>query len=244
VFVKNQTTSNDASHAARGSDAVAMGIGLQPGSRLRAHLTAAVNTAVDTPVVAVVDYNYIRNGEMVVPAGSKVFGRLESADRSGYLAVRFDSMLLPSGESVTLQATATDLKMRPLRGKAEGKYRVKRVLVTSATGVGEIAATVLGAGHLNQPLNQGYLVKSRVAENIGQASDNQVAQLAVIEHVVVSLPANTEIYVVLEKAANAINESGHRQTGSGQNSQSAEELRQLLQLQKELNQPVAQDGMN
>ena len=44
---------------------------------------SCVSTAVQTPVVAVIEYNYEQNGEIVVPAGAKAFGRMEAVDRSG-----------------------------------------------------------------------------------------------------------------------------------------------------------------
>lgn len=83
-------------------------------SRLRARLESAVSTAVLTPVVAVIEYNYEQNGEIVVPAGAKLFGRLEAADRSGYIGIRFDSLLLPNGSSIAVEAAATDLQLRPV----------------------------------------------------------------------------------------------------------------------------------
>jgi hypothetical protein len=62
-----------------------------------------------------------------------------------------------------------------------------------------------------------------------------------MEHVVVTIPANTAIYVVLEKTASSRVASGRSTLSSSQstNSASADELRQLLQLQRELQQTAA-----
>jgi hypothetical protein len=210
-------------------------LGLAPGTRLRAHLESAVNTAVKTPVVAVVEYNYERDGEIIVPAGAKVVGHLESADRSGYVGVRFETLLMPNGATVNIQAAATDLQLRPLRGKVQGKNTGKNVLVRSLAGVGETMATLVGQGSLNQPLSQADLLRGRVVNNIGQASDEELARLAITERLVVSVPASTEIYVVLEKPTLP-------QPATPQPRQpipsapAAEQLRQLLELQRELNQ--------
>ena len=65
-------------------------------------------------MVAVIEYNYEQNGEIVVPAGAKVFGHLETVDRSGYVGIRFDSLMMPDGSSVSLEGAATDLQLRPL----------------------------------------------------------------------------------------------------------------------------------
>jgi hypothetical protein len=240
VFVRNSSSSAANS---RPQDVVApikLGVGLAPGARLRARLESAVNTSVRTPVVAVVEYNYEQNGEIVIPAGAKAFGHLESADRSGYVGIRFDSLLMPNGSSVTLEAAATDLQLRPLRGKVEGKHTGKNVLVRSFAGVGEVAATLVGRGSLNQPLSEGDLLRERVSNNIGQASDQTVANLALTERIVVSVPADTEIYVILQKAAKENAQPPHTQSQSAPPSQvNIEELRQLMQLQRELNQSAA-----
>lgn len=237
VFVKNSTSSSGNQKPPDIAPAIDIGIGLAPGTRLRARLESAVNTAIRTPVVAVIEYNYEQNGEIVVPAGAKAFGHLESADRSGYIGIRFESLLMPDGSLVALEAVATDLQLRPLRGKVEGKHTGKNVLVRSFAGVGEIAATLVGRGSLNQSLSEGDLLRERVANNIGQASDQTVANLALTERIVVLVTANTEIYVILQKAAKENSQSSRVQLPSQAATQpSIEELRQLMQLQRELNQ--------
>lgn len=240
VFVKNSMSSSGNQKPQDIAPATDIGIGLAPGTRLRARLESAVNTAVRTPVVAVIEYNYEQNGEIVVPAGAKAFGHLESADRSGYIGVRFESLLMPDGSSVALEAAATDLQLRPLRGKVEGKHTGKNVLVRSVAGVGEVAATLVGRGSLNQPLSESDLLRERVANNIGQASDQTVANLALTERIVVSVPADTEIYVILQKAAKENAQATRVQSPSPTaNQPNIEELRQLMQLQRELNQGMA-----
>lgn len=240
VFVRNKSTSAATAKSQDPATAIDLGIGLAPGTRLRARLESAVSTAVRTPVVAVIEYNYEQNGEIVIPAGAKVFGHLEAADRSGYIGIRFDSLTMPDGSSVSLEAAATDLRLRPLRGKVEGTHAGKNILVRSFAGVGEIAATLVGRGSLNQPLSEGDLLRERVSNNIGQSSDQAVANLSLTEHVVVSVPADTEIYVILQKPAKESVQSPRLQLPSQNGSQpSIEELRQLMQLQRELNQTAA-----
>jgi hypothetical protein len=52
---------------------------LPPGARLMARLESAATTAVDTPVVASIEYNYERSGMTVVPAGTKAIGDIQQA---------------------------------------------------------------------------------------------------------------------------------------------------------------------
>jgi hypothetical protein len=237
VFVRNSPSSASNAKPLDPAAAVDWRLGVAPGTRLRARLESAVSTAVRTPVVAVIEYNYEQNGEIVVPAGAKAFGHLESADHSGYVGIRFDSLLMPDGSSVGLEAAATDLQLRPMRGKVEGKHTGKNILVRSFAGVGEIAATLVGRGSLNQPLSEGDLLRERVSNNIGQASDQTVANLALTEHVVVSVPADTEIYVIVQKPVKESVQTPRAQVPPQTASQpSIEELRQLMQLQRELNQ--------
>lgn len=110
----------------------------------------------------------------------------------------------------------------------------------SLAGVGEIAATLAGRGSLNQPLSEGDLLRERVTNNIGQASDQTVANLALTEHIVVSVPADTEIYVVLQKPAKQVVQESHTQypPSRSMGQPNIDELRQLLQLQREMNQSL------
>ncbi|HET6840232.1 MAG TPA: hypothetical protein VFK06_00850 [Candidatus Angelobacter sp.] len=149
--------------------------------------------------------------------------------------------MMPDGSSVNLEAAATDLQLRPLKGKVEGRNTGKNILVRSFSGVGEIAATLVGRGSINQPLSEGDLLRERVSNNIGQASDQTVANLAITERLVISVPASTEIYVVLQKVAKENSTTSEARTadkpGNGvAGAPSIQELRQLLQLQRELNQ--------
>lgn len=222
-----------------GSPTLDVGLGLATGTRLRARLESAANSAVRTPVMAVIEYNYERNGEIVVPAGTRVIGQMQDADRSGYVRIEFDSMMMPDGTAVPMQAVATDLEMRPLKGKVEGKNTGKNVLVRSMSGVGQVGAMLVGRGNLNQPLSESDLIRERVGSNIGEAGDEQISSMAVTQHIVVTLPANIPIYVVLEKTLKPAASSSSLRSARADNPGSVEELRQLLQLQRELNQPRA-----
>jgi hypothetical protein len=220
-----------------------IGLGLNTGARLRARLETAASTAVRTPVLAVVEYNYERAGEIIVPAGAKAVGHVQDADRSGYVRVQFDSLMMPDGAAVPIQAVATDLELRPLKGKVEGKNTGKNVLVRSFSGIGQVGAMLVGRGNLNQPLSESDLLRERVGNNIGEAGDEQVSKLAVTQRIVVTIAAGTPIYVVFEQTpkTNAASVESGLRSAQPANVTNAEELRQLLQLQRELNQPAKGD---
>jgi hypothetical protein len=171
-------------------------------------------------------------------AGTVNESRQEAADQSGYVGVRFDSLMMPDGSSLSLEASATDLRLRPLRGKVEGKHTGKNILIRSFTGIGEIAATLVGRGSLNQPLSEGDLLRERLTNNIGQSSDQTIATLALTERIVVLVPADTEIYVILQKPTKQVlqNRGGAQLSPERASQPTIEELHQLMQLQHELDQ--------
>ena len=72
-------------------------LALAAGTRLVARLQTPVSSAVAAPVVAVVEYNYERNGQIVLAAGSKVIGRLTQVNPSGYVGMQFSQVEMPDG---------------------------------------------------------------------------------------------------------------------------------------------------
>jgi hypothetical protein len=213
-----------------------IGLGLSTGTRLRARLESAASTAVRAPVLAVVQYTYEQDGQIVVPAGAKAVGHIQEADRSGYVRIQFESLMMPDGATVPIQGGATDLDMRPLKGKVEGKNTGKNVLVRSLSGIGQAVALLLGQGSLNQPLSESDLMRERLGNNIGEASDEEISRLAITSRIVVTVSADTPIYVVLEQTPKGDSGSVRNPQSPQSLATNADELRQLLQLKRELNQ--------
>jgi hypothetical protein len=225
-------TMNDA------TPALGLGLGLAAGVRLRARLELAATTAVQAPVLAVIEYNYEQGGEIIVPAGAKAVGHIRQANRSGYVDLEFDSLLMPDGASVPIEAAATGLDLRPLKGKVEGKNTGKNVLVRSLAGIGQAGSLFLGQGSLNQPLSESDLMRERLVSNIAEAGDEEVSRLTVNRQIVVTVSAGIPIYVVLQQSAKS-NQAPATLGSPGLPAGSApnvDQLRQLLQLQQELNQ--------
>jgi len=217
-----------------------LGLGLATGTRLRGRLDSAASTAVRTPVLAVIEYNYEQNGEIVVPAGAKAIGHIRDANRAGYVDIQFDSLLMPDGASVAIEAAATDLDLRPLKGRVEGKNAGKNVLVRSLSGIGQAGSMLLGRNGLNQPLDESDLIRERVSSNIGEAGDEEVSRLAMTQRIVVTVSAGVPIYVVLEQTPKS-NQGSSQPARSipPANSANVDQLRQLLQLQQEVNEPTS-----
>jgi len=221
---------------------------LPVGTRLVARLQSAVNSAIKTPVVAAIEYNYEKGGQIVVPAGAKALGTLQQADRSGYVAIRFDTMQMPDGTTEKIDAAAMSLTYGPLKGNVNGRRTGTRFLVRAFTGIATAATYLVGAGGnngFNGPLSESALLRDRIATNIGIAGDQELNGLAFNQNIVVTVPGNTRFYIVVEKSA----ASGGGQVRPAATQQvnnaplpTAEELRQLLQLRRELSEMVQQPG--
>src|SRR5579859_1209397 len=221
---------------------------LPVGTRLVARLQSVVNSAIKTPVVAAIEYNYEKDGQIIVPAGAKALGTLQQADRSGYVTIRFDMMQMPDGTTEKIDAAAMSLTYGPLKGSVSGRRTGTRFLVRTFTGLGTAATYLVGAGGsngFNGPLSESALLRDRIATNIGIAGDQELNGLAFNQNIVVTVPGNTRFYIVVEKST----ASGGGQVRPATIQQvnnaplpTAEELRQLLQLRRELSEMVQQAG--
>ncbi len=173
---------------------------LPAGMRLIARLQSAITSAVVSPVVATVEYNYNKDGEILVPAGTKVLGKLEQANRSGHVAVKFDVLEWPDGTTHRIDGSAQALDYGPIKGNVAGKKNIARFATRALTGVGVVASQVVGLrGGFNGPISNSTLVRDRLANNVAQAGDQQMQQLAISSNIVVTVPAGTRFYVVLQK---------------------------------------------
>ena len=220
------------------------GLPLAAGTHLVARLQTPVSSAVPTPVVAVIEYNYELNGQIVVPAGAKVIGRLTQANPSGYVAIQFNRVEMADGRSEKIDASAMSLNFGPLKGNVSGKNTGATFLVRSLTGLGTIASYMVGSqgtssGELISP---NTLMRERLADNVATAGQDELNGLAFNQNLVVTLPGNMRFYIVVQKftsddTATTPNSrsAGIRTAGMPDGVPTLEELRQLMQLRKEIN---------
>jgi type IV secretory pathway VirB10-like protein len=223
---------------------------LPAGTRLIARLEAPISSAAPAPVIAVVEYNYERDGEIVLPAGSRVFGELSHVSPSGFVGFQFDQVETPEGAVEKIDATSMDLKFRPIKGSVSGRNTGKNFLVRSLTGMGTVAAYVVGGQGttgFNGPISENSLLRERLADNIGMAGQDEINTLSTNQNIVVTVPGNTRFYVVVEKgstgeAGRGVPRSTDANTPNlaGTKAPSLEELRQLIQLRSELDQMYSQ----
>ena len=201
VFVRSAQSATPALQSPRNEDNTLAEL-LPAGTRLVARLEAPVSSAVPAPVIAVVEYNYEHNGEIVLPAGARVFGKLSHVTPSGIVGFQFDRVETPDGMVEKIDATAMDLKFGPLKGDVSGRNRGKNFLVRSVTGIGTVAAYIVGGQGttgFNGPISENSLLRERLADNIGMAGQDEINTLAANQTIVVTVPGNTRFYIVVEK---------------------------------------------
>ena len=225
---------------------------LAAGTRIVARLQTPVSSAVPTPVVAVVEYNYERNGQILLPAGAKVFGRLTQVNASGYVGIQFNRVELPDGTVEKIDASAMRLNFGPLKGTVSGKKTGTKFLVRSLTGMGTIASYVVGpqgtsSGDLISP---DTLMRERVADNVATAGQEELNGLAFNQNIVVTVPGNTRFYIVVQKPSSehrATTPSAHRtgvtSAGLAEGMPTLDEFRQLMQLRSEINEQYTQTNV-
>jgi len=256
VFVRNENamaslTRNVTSRGNPVETPVAVGVAatsldsiLPPGTRLVARLESPASTAVAGPVVAAIEYNYEQDGEIVVPAGSKAIGKLEQANPSGYVSLHFTRMEFPDGTSEKIDGISMGLNYGPVKGLVNGRRRGARFLVQTLTGLGTMASYLVGAGNFSGPLSESGLLRERIADNAGIAGQNELNQLSFNQNITVTVPGNTRFYIVLQKAddvsgrASAARHEAYAASTvrNGQGVPNLEELRELLDLQREMSQ--------
>ena len=212
---------------------------LPPGTRLIARVDAAATSALQAPVIASIEYNYERYGSIVVPAGSKVIGEIRQVSADGYVSVRFHTLQMPDGRDMPIEATAMSLDLKPLKGEVSGKNTGKRVLSRTLSGIGTIAAYVVGeGGGLSSGITGETLLRDRVASNIALAGEEQLRAAAYSQNITVTLAANTRLYVVLQKQAASTSVariSETSETRAQTELPTIQELRELMDLRREIN---------
>ena len=206
-----------------------------------ARLEAAATTAVKTPVVASIEYNYERDGIILVPAGTTAVGDVQQASSEGYLNVRFHTLRMPDGREEEIEGTGIALDHGPLKGAVSGKNMGRKLLSQTLSGVGTIAAYVVGAGGagLTRTVSGETLLRDRLASNVALAGEQEMMNAAYRQNISVTMPANTRFYVVLHKAAGSttppvpsrIAESG----APSAEIPTVQELRELMDLRREIN---------
>lgn len=198
IFVRSAVQPQMATPTKVTSDDGTPRLDLTPGTRIAAKLETQISSALLAPVVAVIEYTYAIGDRIIVPAGARVYGQLQQADRSGLVSVKFDEIELLDGAREKIDAVGTGLDLGPIKGNVYGKNTGKNFFVRAASGLGSVLAEVAG-NNTSAAFSEDDMLRERLAENIGTAGDSEAMSLNANSRVVVSVPADTKIYVVFTK---------------------------------------------
>jgi hypothetical protein len=121
VFVRSSTTVPPAAPVFRQDGSQSGHPLLSQGSVLVARLQHSVSSAAKVPIVAVIEYNYEQDGEVVVPAGSKAYGELSQATPQGWVNFKFHTLEWPDGRQEEITASALSMERGLLKGEVNGR---------------------------------------------------------------------------------------------------------------------------
>jgi hypothetical protein len=214
IFVRNPIQGQSlTTPRLNGDDDDAPVLEMTPGMRIQAKLETQISSAVQEPVVAVVEYTYAIGDRVVVPAGARIYGKLVQADRSGLVNVEFDEIRLLDGDRdekrEKIAAVGLGLDLGPIKGMVSGKNTGKNFLVRAASGMGSVLAEIAG-NNSSAAFSEDDMLRERLAENIGTAGDSEVMNLSANSRIVVTVPADTKIYVVFTKHQDKNSSELHR----------------------------------
>lgn len=198
VFVAHQNNTPDKSSSLL--QPAIDNFGLGSGYHVAARLESMASTALNAPVTAVVEYNYQRDGRVLIPAGARAIGKISQADPSGIMNITFTAVELPTGENIPISAIGATTSLQGIKGQVTGKSAGRSLAVRSLAGLGEAGAMLVGQGSVNGAVSESDLMRQRAVENIGSGADQQVMALMTTQHIVVSVPAGTEIYLIFTKS--------------------------------------------
>lgn len=253
VFVRSSTTVPRAAPVFRQEGPQSGHPLLSQGRVLIARLQHSVSSVAKVPIVAVIEYNYEQDGEVVVPAGSKAYGELSQVTPQGWVNFKFHTLEWPDGRQEEITASALSMERGLLKGEVNGKNSGRKFLTRALTGVGTIAAYAVGGRGLGNGaagIDSSVLLRERLASNIAMAGEQELALLAYQQNIVVTVPANTRFFLVLH-AQDSRQFAGARRTvatdgmelrtsglsqGRTQEALTGDEIRDLRQFRNELRQ--------
>ncbi|RZU29035.1 TrbI/VirB10 family protein [Edaphobacter modestus] len=193
IFAAQVTSSPATNVNAAGIEPIT-NFGLVPGFHVSAHLEASVSTVGGVPAVAVIEYDCMQNGTVIIPAGSRVIGKIMGASSTGLVNMAFSEIYLPSGTRAPINAVGLDQYLHQIKGNVTGKNTGKQFMLASLTSVGSLGAGFFGNNN-SGAITQSTLAREQIASNIGNAGDQAIQRLQVSQSLVVTVPSGTLLYV-------------------------------------------------
>src|SRR5437016_2624537 len=216
-----------------------------PGSG-KTELAKVVALAADTTIERLQCYEGLNE--------EKAIGKFDESLQRLYVGIQFHTIQMSDETTQKIEGHAVGLQYQPLRGQVTGRNTGKKFLVRSLTGIGTILAATVGVQSgtgVTDALSNNVLLRERVANNVAVAGEQQLNDLAYHQNIVVTVPGNTRFYIVLAKPTGSgvgtgpagSAPAGHPNGASGYATAatpSVQELRELMELKRELTQMYQQ----
>jgi hypothetical protein len=126
--------------------------------------------------------------------------------------------------------------------EAEGLAVTQCPTLARPSHVARSALLRLSSGSCNAPFSSSALLREHLASNLGIAGQNELNEAALNQNIIVTLPGSTRLYLVIQKGTTpeasppADRLRSARSAAPDNSVPSLEELRQLLELKREMSQ--------
>ena len=201
-------------------------------------------------LIAVIEYSYEHDGEIVLPAGTRVFGKPSHITPSGFVGFQFDQVETRMG--VFRELTRPPWTSNSARSKGASRQETRgEKLPCPLSDRNRNRRCIRGRWSRHNRIQRpdfGKLVAARTASDMSIAGQDEINTLAANQTLVVTVPGNTRFYIVVEKGTSD-QQLGSPATRPAENPSfssgkvpTLEELRELMQLRNELNQVYLQTG--
>lgn len=177
------------------------GMQLPSATEILAHTINAINSGLESPVVAVVDQDVKLNGHVVIPQGARAIGFAAGAVKNR-VNIRFSALVLPDGREIEFSGLALMKDgSAGLVGKSQGSgHTILAGAGRVATGAAVFAAQFAGrpSGSLRSPFSQTDLLRNQLAGEIaheGNRLSNRLEGPMTVP--IVSVPTNQRVRIFL-----------------------------------------------
>lgn len=159
-------------------------LGIPTGSKVKAHLANAIfSFNVTSPVVAVVDEDFVKDKEVTIPKGTQFIGDaaiLKSLDR---INTRFSVMVFPDGKEIKVNAMALSLDgSGGIKGKVDKQTDIS---IFKAIGETVLAGSAVVLGTRDRALTLEDELRLNTARNLSDDARGALNQVKIEESITV-----------------------------------------------------------
>lgn len=170
-------------------------LGVPTGVKIKAHLANAIfSFNVTSPVIAVTDEDFVRDGTTVIPKGTQFIGEAGIVQSRDRVNIKFSVMVMPDGKESRIRAMALSLDgSGGVKGKVDKQYD-RSILKASGEMLLSGASLVLGARR-NGPISLEDELRLNASRNLADDAQEALNQVKIEKSI--SVEAYTPILILL-----------------------------------------------